>query len=1004
MSEDYINQSGKLKTYADDRGGSTLYSNPIIGVVKNNIDLMKSGKIQVYLKRQNLPNQDNPAYWTTVSYMSPFFGNTPNTGSPDSPGTYVGNPNSYGFWATPPDIGTEVVCIFINGDPNFGYYIGCLPQPAATHMVPAISAGDNVIPNDGEATGYGGATRLPLSEYNTANDKQDNSPVVTESPRPIHSYQAAILNAQGLIRDPIRGVISSSSMRESPSRVFGMSTPGRPIYDGGYTDETIASAVSGDGTPQSYKVIGRRGGHSLVMDDGDLSGKDQLTRLRTAGGHMIMMNDSGQTLFIIHANGSSYIELGKEGTIDMYSTNSVNIRTQGDLNLHADNNININAAKDLNISGKNVHLESIEETTHFVGKTFKQYVKGDHTVKVDSKLSFESAGDSMIKSGGINYLKGGPKVHLNTGESSLVPQKVEQIPIIAHSDTLRDSEKGYSPAPGKLPSIVSRAPAHMPWISSNQGVNVKTDLSADANLPASPPKSVVQTNQSVSSARITPTTPATAATVPKSSATTTDTNNIGATDALVSQAAVNAATGPASSAIASGAGVVSIDGVKTAAIGTTAMNPTQMVQAGILKPGSDVTVNALIQQGKTLAQAMPTNVFTGKDGITSVSAFVNSNTAQVNSMTDLMNQGKTALTNANLITGAESLTQTGGLLLASASVGAGPVMDFIKQASSGQVAAAAATADKLKTAVFGPIDSAIKSGNFAANLSDKATGALGGIDVGDSLKGAAAGAFSKITATFKNLKANVPQRLTGPSEPDSATEEVQNSPEAEAKVKAASTALKDIVPGFSSSVPIPGGIGAISNVVKAGGQSLTGAAGTANLAKDIKSLTASISSGLNDISSKINGLATAVTSKGDLTTAASSGLPKNIAAELQGAIASLGAGGAVKAPTVAFDTNSIAGLLEQSKGLLGNPKIPPINLGNLKIPETPMSKEKVAEYDKVKIEELDDLKFDYRRDYLNALRDYGKDSEQTISLKTKYEDTIKKIAELRDKLATLSAG
>ena len=121
MSDDIVKLTGTLKSYKDDRGGATLYSSPIIGVVKNNIDPLRSGKIQVYLNRLNGPNPDSPANWTTVSYLSPFFGYTPNTGSPDSFGNYEGNPNSYGFWATPPDIGTQVVCIFINGDPNFGY-------------------------------------------------------------------------------------------------------------------------------------------------------------------------------------------------------------------------------------------------------------------------------------------------------------------------------------------------------------------------------------------------------------------------------------------------------------------------------------------------------------------------------------------------------------------------------------------------------------------------------------------------------------------------------------------------------------------------------------------------------------------------------------------------------------------------------------------------------------------------------------------------------------------
>ena len=126
---------------------------------------------------------------------------------------------------------------------------------------------------------------------------------------------------------------------------------------------------------QDIAVIGRQGGHTFVMDDGDLTGSNQLIRLSTAQGHQITMSDDGQTLFIIHSNGQSYIELGKEGTIDMYSTNSVNIRTQGDLNLHADNNININAEKNINIRAKeNLVLNSEKETNIRVGTDFKQQV------------------------------------------------------------------------------------------------------------------------------------------------------------------------------------------------------------------------------------------------------------------------------------------------------------------------------------------------------------------------------------------------------------------------------------------------------------------------------------------------------------------------------------------------------------------------------------------------------------------------------------------------------
>jgi hypothetical protein len=86
--------------------------------------------------------------------MSPFFGYTPNTSAKNDYGSYAGNPHSYGMWMTPPDLGTEVICIFINGDPNFGYYIGGIPKPGLNHMVPGIGAEDNVILNSEEAQSY----------------------------------------------------------------------------------------------------------------------------------------------------------------------------------------------------------------------------------------------------------------------------------------------------------------------------------------------------------------------------------------------------------------------------------------------------------------------------------------------------------------------------------------------------------------------------------------------------------------------------------------------------------------------------------------------------------------------------------------------------------------------------------------------------------------------------------------------------------------------------------
>jgi hypothetical protein len=186
------------------------------------------------------------------------------------------------------------------------------------------------------------------------------------------------------------------------------------------------------------------------------------------------MSDDGQTLFIIHANGQSYIELGKEGTIDMYATNSVNIRTQGDLNLHADNNININAKNDLNIAANNIKINAETDISYRSGKNFSGYTLGTYTVKVNGSMSMEASGEGSYASAGTMYVNGS-KINLNTGSTSVTPVEVPKIPIVTHTDTLFDKIKGWLAAPGYLLSIVSRAPAHSPWSSANQGVDVKVN-------------------------------------------------------------------------------------------------------------------------------------------------------------------------------------------------------------------------------------------------------------------------------------------------------------------------------------------------------------------------------------------------------------------------------------------------------------------------------------------------------------------------------------------------
>lgn len=987
MATDNFKPKGQAKASKQDAGGGVIRSLPVLGVVKNNIDSTRGGRIQVYIADFGAPNPENITSWTTVSYMSPFFGSTLPTASKDDYGTYKTNPSSYGMWFSPPDVGSTVVCIFINGDPNYGYYIGGVLDPELLQMIPAIGSSNNLYFNNSEADSYGGATQLPVTNLNTNNSSLANGTLFLNAPKPAHSYTASIFSQQGLIRDNIRGPITSSALRESPSRVgWGVSTPGRPIYQGGFTDNNINSKSKDESvTNESLKVISRRGGHSIVMDDGTSFGQDNLVRIRTSLGHQITMSDNGQTIFIIHSNGQSYIELGKEGTIDMYSTNSVNIRTQGDLNLHADNNININAKKDLNISADNLKIGIEKDISFRAGANFFGYTLGNYSVKVNGTMSMGSDGEGSYASSALMYINGS-KINLNTGATSAPPKEVPALPVIAHTDTLHDAVKGWAAAPASLLSIVSRAPAHSPWSNANQGVDVKVNNNASANQPTAPSPTVAAANASASAAPNNPPSAATVSSVPAMQGVSNSLDK-NTTAAMVSSVASTAAAA-APAALTTGAAVVTnASNQVTVSVGSLGQTPQMLENAQVLKAGSAPLVNSLISSGANVATAMPSNLFTGVGGAVSLPAYAKNIPAQVTAQVTNFQQAQNALTQTGLITGKEAPSQIAGVVTAASQVGLGPTTDFVKNASSGLTSALPTNQVAALQGVAGnAVSQAMSAGNFSANLGTNLSGGLSSLatslsGVGksaisglsgaiDAVKGIAASAFGAITSSFKSFKPNVPQNLSAIAAANSASQEASQTAAQTPSIAGAlggvgATSLMSganvtakLTSGIGSGLSaLPGGAGAVSSLVNntTGVSALSTVLGLSGISSIMNNKSSAVQNGISQATSALStpaalasGSATGLpanvsgvnlsalsakmfTGTQSLTSLASSGLPAGDAAKLQASVNSLSSSSPfpVKMPTVATNTTDRGEVTSLISKNLSDNKIPSPNFSGV---------------------------------------------------------------------------
>jgi hypothetical protein len=403
------------------------------------------------------------------------------------------------MWFTPPDIGVKVICFFLGGDPSQGYYLGCLPDQGQNRMMPAIGAVTNYLPqNKNQEVYFSDVERLPVTEINNAPENEANveNPKFFDIDKPVHSYVAAVLFQQGLNKDIVRGPIGSSSQRESPSGCFGMSTPGRAIYQGGSKDQSIKKDVQSKNTPPStVTVIGRRGGHSFVMDDGDLEGNDNLVRIRTSKGHQITMSDDGDCFYITHANGQTWIELGKEGTVDVYSTNSINLRTEGTLNLHADKDINMYAGGNFKMKSKlgtyiqsDLDISLASKTNLTICSEAKIGVKANGSLGLVSNQGAWDGAGSLSFTGGTIDLNGGSKIPVTP---------VQSLTTFTMPDTEFNSSTGWETKAGKLESIVTRAPTHEPYPYHNLGVDVKVSL--EKGQPSPPPSApAVQKDWSIS--------------------------------------------------------------------------------------------------------------------------------------------------------------------------------------------------------------------------------------------------------------------------------------------------------------------------------------------------------------------------------------------------------------------------------------------------------------------------------------------------------------------------
>ena len=481
---------------------------PFLATVVGHQDPTYMGTIEVELLRPTGNTSDETSIHQ-VKYMSPFYGVTSASHLGEN-NDYGSTQKSYGWWAVPPDVGTTVVVIFIDGDARRGYWIGCVQDEGMNFMVPGLAATQKVV-EDAEADNAGNYGRVPVAEYNKkVNDLKD--PDVTQLLKPKHPL-ADVLDSQGLLFDDIRGITTSSARREVPSMVFGISTPG-PV-------DKRDGAPRGRIGKKEWKIdnafVGRLGGSTWVMDDGDArflrkttasegppeyasieDGEtdgdveiphNELIRFRTRTGHQILLHNSEDLIYITNARGTAWIELTSDGKIDVYAKDSISVRTENDLNFYADRDINMEA-------GRNFNLKVAERHQTEVGTNKICIVNGNVSIKVDGTQdetitgaytqSFEATWD--VTTGAQTNITVGAGFDLNTSDANKLTSG-GNMEIAAANTTISGGNINFNgPAAESAGSATAATvPEPLETIDNPTEVEGETITSIMARIPTTEP-------------------------------------------------------------------------------------------------------------------------------------------------------------------------------------------------------------------------------------------------------------------------------------------------------------------------------------------------------------------------------------------------------------------------------------------------------------------------------------------------------------------------------------
>jgi len=396
------------------------YNQVTLGEVVDTNDPQQMGRVRVACPFFG-DNQDTiigTIPWATP--ISPLAGSTVSSTRGRGDDRTIGHV-AYGMFNIP-KVGSYVLVVCLEGDPNKRLYLGGIHDQFLTHTLPhgRYTYNTNDTLTD-EPSGPLSSTEnkiQPLHDSQTeAFTKQTTQQVVDSGtpaePRKNFEYRtrcadggvAAVNNKYVNSEDNIY-TREPDDLEITFSEADGKSIENTHGYQKSRVQKGLRSNVTGFAyDPQIYSWTSP-GFHSMSMHD---AAENCRIRIRSTHGHQIIMDDTNERVYISTALGKTWIELDEKGNIDIYGERNISVHAEKDINftagdtfrVKAKNGIHMISEKEIRMHAKagNLHLKSGGTTElHSIGNMSMSVAKMFLTANTDIHVT-ATAGVLSLKSG-----------------------------------------------------------------------------------------------------------------------------------------------------------------------------------------------------------------------------------------------------------------------------------------------------------------------------------------------------------------------------------------------------------------------------------------------------------------------------------------------------------------------------------------------------------------------------------------------------------------------------